>query len=179
VEASAQRPLVLAHRGALQEAPENTLPAFRLALEQGADGVELDVRLTRDGQPIVFHDATLNRTTDGRGLVARATLSELRRLDAGAMFGPAFAGTRLCTLGEALETLSSAKLVNIELKGPSGPGGQLERQVLEAVEEAGARDRVVLSSFGPTKLKRLRRIDRQVAAAWLHGSGPFLRLGLF
>lgn len=171
------RPLIVAHRGARLEAPENTLPAFRLALEQGADGVELDVRLTRDGQAVVLHDATLDRTTDGYGPVSQATLEDLRRLDAGAWFAPAFAGTRLPTLEQALEALSSARWVNVELKGPSGPGERLESQVLRAVERAGTGGRVILSSFGVLQLWHLRRMNRQVALAWLHGPGPVAYLG--
>lgn len=112
------RPLVLAHRGARREAPENTLPAFRRALELGADGVELDVRLNQDVAVIVFHDDRLDRLTDGQGMVERTSTFRLRELDAGKPLGPAFAGTRLCTLPEALEVLRPARLVNIELKGP-------------------------------------------------------------
>lgn len=167
---AAGRPLVLAHRGARLEAPENTLPAFRRALELGADGAELDVQLTRDGAAIVLHDATLERTSDGQGPVARATLAELRRLDAGSWFGRAFAGTRLCTLAEALEVLAPAARVNVELKGPAGKG-MLAARVLEAVRGAGLAERAILSSFSLAHLVRLRRLDGRAALAWLHGPG--------
>jgi glycerophosphoryl diester phosphodiesterase len=114
-----ERPLVLAHRGARREAPENTLPAFQRALELGADGVELDVRVSQDGEVVVFHDAQLDRLTDGRGTVEGSSyFLGMDHLDAGRHFGPAFAGTRLCTLAEALEVLRPARLVNVELKGP-------------------------------------------------------------
>ena len=161
------RPLVLGHRGARREAPENTLPAFRRALEVGADGVELDARLSADGQVIVFHDDRLERTTDGRGAVARASWDELRHLDAGSHFSPAFAGTRICTLAEALEVLRPARLVNVELKGPPEDTG-LERRVLEVVRQAGLGERVVFSSFAPEHLRRLRALDGGAALAWLY-----------
>ena len=80
-------PLVIAHRGSSAYAPENTLAAFQLAAEQGADAIELDVDLTRDGQVVVMHDATIDRTTDGHGRVGDLTLEEIRRADAGAWSG--------------------------------------------------------------------------------------------
>ncbi len=174
----ADRPLILGHRGTRQEAPENTIPAFRYALAVGADGVELDVRLTADGQAVVMHDASLERTTDGRGLLAQTTLAELRELDAGRWFGPAFAGTPPCTLGEALEVLAPARLVNIELKGSLWSERGLERAVLEVVHEQGRQEQVILSCFSPIPLLRLRRMDPQIALAWLHGPGLSGRLGL-
>lgn len=161
------RPLVLGHRGARLEAPENTLPALRRALELGADGVELDARLSADGEAIVFHDDRLERTTNGRGYVAQMTLAELRQLDAGSRFGPAFAGTRICTLAEALELLRPARLVNVELKGPPEDAG-LERCVLEVVHRAGMGERVVFSSFDPEHLRRLRAVDGSATLAWLY-----------
>jgi glycerophosphoryl diester phosphodiesterase len=93
---------VAGHRGAAGRAPENTCASFRLAWELGADMVELDVRLTADGHPIVLHDATLDRTTRGTGRVAERTLAEIRALDAGSHFGPAFAGEHVPGLAEAL-----------------------------------------------------------------------------
>jgi glycerophosphoryl diester phosphodiesterase len=166
VEAYGGRPLVLGHRGARREAPENTLPAFRRALELGADGVELDARLAADGTVIVLHDDSLERTTNGQGRADRLSWDELRCLDAGGRYGPAFAGTPLCTLAEALQVLAPARLVNVELKGLGRDSG-LERQVLEVVRQAGMVQRVVLSSFSRAHLGRLRRLDERIALAWL------------
>lgn len=168
------RPLVLAHRGARLEAPENTLPAFQRAREAGADGVELDVRPTQDGQLVLLHDAVLDRTTDGHGPAHRATLVELRSLDAGSWFDPAFALTRLCTLEEGLAALDWASLVNVERKGPAGH----ERALLRTIAQAGMQGRVVLSAFSPLALWRLRRLDRRVRLAWLHGPSVAGRLAL-
>ena len=167
-----KHPLVLGHRGARREAPENTLPSFRRALEVGAAGVELDARLTADDQVIVLHDADLARTTDGHGRADELTLAEIRGLDAGGYFGPAFAGTRIPTLAEALEVLAPAQLVNVELKGPDEDTG-LERRVLEVVRAAGMLERVVFSSFSPEHLRRLRRLDGQLALATLYGASLF------
>jgi glycerophosphoryl diester phosphodiesterase len=116
---------VIAHRGASAEAPENTLPAFELATRQGADAFELDVRLTADGAPVVCHDATLERTTDGTGLLQTRTLAELRGVNAGARFsldgGVTFpfqdAGARIPTLGEVLWAFPRMPLL-IEIKEP-------------------------------------------------------------
>jgi glycerophosphoryl diester phosphodiesterase len=149
------RPLVIAHRGASGTRPENTLAAFRRAVELGADMIELDVQLTRDGEPVVIHDTTLERTTDGAGCVKDRTLAELRALDAGAWFGPAFAGERVPPLAEVLAAVPLA--INVELK-PGGDDG-LEARTLAVVEAAGALGRIVFSSFEMAALERLRALS--------------------
>src|SRR5918912_617430 len=111
---------VVGHRGAMGHCPENTLASFERGLDLGADWVELDVHLSRDGALVVIHDETLERTTNGAGLVKDHDLAELRRLDAGAWFGPEFAGQRLPTLDEALAWAVRRGLVlDVELK--NGP----------------------------------------------------------
>jgi len=109
-------PLVIAHRGDVTTAPENTLPAFENALTAGADGVELDVRLTQDRQLVVFHDRRLDRTSNGTGRVDGATFSKVRSLDVGSWFGPAFTGERAPTLDEVFESLPRDFLINVEMK---------------------------------------------------------------
>src|SRR6185369_4417312 len=111
--------LLIAHRGASHEAPENTLAAFRLAWEQGADGIEADFRLTRDGRVVCLHDASTGRTTGVDLAVAETSLAELRRLDFGAWKGAHWAGERIPTLEEVLDRLPAGKRFFIELK--SGP----------------------------------------------------------
>ncbi len=108
--------LNVAHRGASGYAPENTLAAFELALAQTADVVEVDVRLTRDGEPVVIHDATVDRTTDGHGEVREKNLTEIRALDAGGWFGPAWRGARVPTLREVLEQFADQVLIDVEFK---------------------------------------------------------------
>jgi len=144
--------LVIAHRGASGTCPENTLAAFRRAEALGAGMIELDVQLTRDGAVVVMHDWTLERTTDGAGAVRDRTLAELRVLDAGAWFAPAFRGERVPTLAEVLAAVRLP--VNVELK-PVGDDGLVER-VLAVVDAAGAGARVVFSSFDASSLVRLR-----------------------
>ncbi|HEY9854311.1 MAG TPA: glycerophosphodiester phosphodiesterase family protein, partial [Stenomitos sp.] len=100
--APSDRPLVIGHRGAMAMAPENTLASFREAIAQGADGLECDVHLTRDGQVVVMHDFTLDRTTEGAGAIAAHTLAELRRLEAGSWYDARFAGEPVPTLAQTL-----------------------------------------------------------------------------
>lgn len=116
----ARRPLIVAHRGASAEAPENTPAAFRLAIEQQADAIELDCRLTRDGAVVVLHDARLERTTDGRGEVRDWTLAQIRRLNAAAHWKRRFPNERVPVLGEVLDLTRGRAQLFIELK-PQAP----------------------------------------------------------
>jgi glycerophosphoryl diester phosphodiesterase len=156
-------PVNLAHRGASARAPENTLEAFRLAVESGAGGLELDVHLTRDGHIVVIHDSTLDRTTDGAGAVARMTLDELRESDAGYNFSPdggetyPYRGLNLYipTLAEVLREFSGVA-VNIDMKADL-PG--IEAAVLKVLREAGAEGRVLVASSRYRAVRRFRRIS--------------------
>ena len=149
---------VWAHRGARAEAPENTIPAFELAIAQGADGVEFDVQLTADGEMVVIHDETVERTTDGHGRVVAYDLAQLQRLDASA--GKAgFEGAQIPTLDQVLTLLAPTSLrLNIELKNSVEDYPGLEEKVLDAVERYGIADRVVLSSFNHYSLKKLQEL---------------------
>ena len=109
-----------AHRGDQKNAPENTLPGLRLAVEKGAHQIEIDVQLSKDGAMVLMHDATVDRTTDGTGKVSDLTFDQLRALDAGSWFGPQFAGTHIPTLREALETIPPPTLCNVHLKDTPG-----------------------------------------------------------
>jgi len=126
-------PLILGHRGALDQAPENTMPAFERAQELAAGGFELDVRLTKDGVPVVMHDEELLRTTGASGTVGGTTLEELRALDAGSWFDPKFQDCRVPTLEEVLEHFASHHLrIVMEIK--EQPGRQREAaQVIGAI----------------------------------------------
>lgn len=140
-----------AHRGASAEAPENTLAAFRRALEAGADGVELDVHLSADGVPVVIHDDTVERTTDGAGPVAFFAAESLRELDAGGWFAPEFAGEPLPTLEETLHLLAGKLRINIEVK--ESRAGMAVVNLLRHLPTAD----VVVSSFDHDLLDDLRR----------------------
>jgi glycerophosphoryl diester phosphodiesterase len=148
------RPLVYAHRGASADAPENTLAAFRLALQQGADGIELDAQRCASGEVVVVHDESLLRTTGRDALVTRTPWSELRALDAGAWKAQQFRGEGVPLLAQVLEAFP--RLVNVELKCETADDGGLTAEVVRIVREAGAADRVLLSSFNPVCLWRAR-----------------------
>lgn len=172
--------LIIAHRGASAEAPENTLAAFRRALEIGVDAVELDVHLTSDGEPVVIHDPVLDRTTDGRGLVRDQALASLRRLDAGRWFGERFAGERVPTLAEALDLLRSVRVI-VEVKnGPIYYPGIAAR--LAAEVRAAAHPSVTASSFDHPVLVELKaeaaRLGIALDTAVLFVGRPVSPLGL-
>jgi glycerophosphoryl diester phosphodiesterase len=131
------RILRIAHRGASRHAPENTLAAFSIAIDQGIDAIEFDVRLTRDGVPVVLHDDRLDRTTDGRGPVAAASFAAVRRLDAGSWFDPRFRGERVPTLAEVLDCAGDRCGVNIEMKTAADRGHLVWSRRLAARSEAG------------------------------------------
>jgi glycerophosphoryl diester phosphodiesterase len=155
------RPLVVtAHRGFSGAAPENTPAAFQAAILTGADMIELDVHLSRDGSLVVIHDDTLKRTTNGRGKVADKTLDDLRLLDAGAWFDPRFSGEKIPVLAEVLALARGRIALNIELKkGKSFPYTmeELADRTLEEVERLGMLDRVLFSSFDPAAIDRILR----------------------
>lgn len=196
----AQRKILIAHRGASAYAPENTLPAYRLAIEQGADYVEQDLQVTRDGVLVCLHDVTLERTTDvarvypervgsielagkaaGRWPVADFTLEEIRRLDAGSWFGEEFRGTRIPTWQEAIEAIRGRAGLYPELKAPelyAKQGLPMEELVLETLRrnglerpEADPRTPVILQSFSAESLKKLRAMGCKLPMTFLIGRG--------
>jgi glycerophosphoryl diester phosphodiesterase len=161
---SASGPWAIAHRGASRDRPENTIAAFDEALRQRCDAIELDLQLTRDGIPVVYHDRTLHKITGRRHRVATRELSELLRLDAGAWFHRRFAGQRIPTLTEVLARYSARTHLFIELKLRSGHATRLRlaRTVAEIVRQAGATDRVHLLCFDLELLEEATRTAREV-----------------
>lgn len=150
------RILNVGHRGARAAAPENTLAAFRRAVELGADGVELDVMLSADGVPIVHHDFKLGRTNNGKGSVRKLTVAQLKRLDAGGWKDPGYAGERIPTLAEVFQTLDRQVVVNVELKINTPWATGLEEAVVSEIKRSHMIDMVVVSSFDPFALLRVR-----------------------
>jgi len=147
------RPIIFAHRGDLAHAPENTLPAFQQAIQKGADGVELDVKLTADGHVIVIHDSTVDRTTDGKGRVASLPLEAIRKLDAGKWFNEKFAGTKVPLLEEVFEVVGKDKMINIELKDYTVSHDGLVKKVCELIKRHDNHSQILFSSFFPSTLK--------------------------
>ena len=152
---SLQTPVLFAHRGASAHAPENTLPAFHLAISQGAPAIEFDIQLTSDGVPVVFHDSTLGRTTNGSGRVQKETLEVIKSYDAGVAFGPAFLGTRIPALEEIFTELDSSIFLNIELKNLATPLDRLPEMAAKIITKHSAENRVLISSFNPIALLRI------------------------
>jgi glycerophosphoryl diester phosphodiesterase len=171
-----ERVLNLAHCGASAVAPPNTLAAFDKAIELGADGIEFDVHLSADGVPVVIHDFTVEATTDGSGRVADLTLAQLKELDAGSSFAPAFAGEHIPTLQEVLEAVGGQLLLNIELKTVSPRDHGLERAVIDQVKQHELSDRVLLSSFNPFSLRRAKGIAPHIPTGLLYAPGMPLPL---
>ncbi len=170
------RPLNLAHRGASAYAPQNTLAAFQLAEKMGADGIELDVHLTADGTLVVIHDFTVDDTTDGSGRVEDMTLAELKRLDAGAWFDVRYAGQQVPTLDEVVDRVGDEMVLNIELKTVAWRGQRLERAVVDFVRARGIGKRVILSSFNPLAMRRVRQLAPDLATGIIYS--PSLPLPL-
>jgi glycerophosphoryl diester phosphodiesterase len=165
--------LVIAHRGDSKVAPENTLPAFASAIKAGADFVELDYYHSADGVPVVFHDAELDRTTDAvaswgarKIKITDRPLSELKLLDAGRWFSQQFAGTRIPTLAEALDTIQSGSMTLIERKGGDPP------TCIELLKQKKLLDRVVVQAFDWKYLEGCHQLAPDLVLAAL-GHNPF------
>jgi len=160
----ARAPLCIAHRGASAHAPENTLAAFSRAFDDGADWIECDVRLTSDGVPVVLHDATLERTTDGKGPVVDRPFDAVRRLDAGSWFAKQFGREHVPSLAEVLDCARGRGGINIELKCEPQRGpvrtvhGRLALAVAAVLVSAGFPGPVVLSSFSRPALRAARSV---------------------
>ena len=166
------RPLVLGHRGASHAAPQNTLAAFRKTADVGADGIELDVHLSRDGVPVVIHNDSVDATTDGKGLVREMTLAQLKALDAGVHFDAPrsdarFANERIPTLEEVLAEVGARLLTNIELK--AAQTAALVPAVVDLVRRMGMTNRVWFSSFKPYALYRARALAPEIPCGLLYG----------
>ena len=167
--------LLLAHRGDSAHRPENTLASFLRALEVGADNIELDVQLTRDGRLIVIHDPTLDRTTTGHGPIASHSLEEIRSLSAGypALFGDRYADEKVPTLDEAFDLLRGRARVLIEIKpeSVSDRDDGIEARVVQAVRQAEMTGQVGIASFNPRALVRCRSFAPELPRAVLFAPG--------
>lgn len=151
--------MVVAHRGFSGKAPENTVAAFTLALDTGVSMIELDVQISKDDHVVVFHDATINRTTDGEGKVSDMTLEELKKLDAGSWFDVKYKDEKIPTLVEALELIAPKAWVNIELKSTRvirKADTQIADATVDVVREMDLLERVLFSSFNHKLMKYVK-----------------------
>jgi glycerophosphoryl diester phosphodiesterase len=159
--------LLIAHRGASGHAPENTLGAFKKAVSLGASFIETDLQLTRDARLVAIHDESVNRTTNGKGLVHEMSLAELRRLDAGSWFGSEYAGERIPTVDEILEFAKKYDVVfYLEIK-PGGAWGA-EHALVAALRESNQIARTVVISFDPAILASARKLEPTLMTALLY-----------
>jgi len=176
-----KKSLVCGHRGASGHAPENTLAAFREAHEAGAEWIEFDVQLSADGEIIVLHDDTLERTTDSGQArrPAELTLAELKKLDAGSWFGPGFAGERIPTLAEVLEEFKGKLGLNIEIKSRAGfeADNGIEGKVAQALADHNLFqiEQVIVSCFDPTRLVALHALDARIPLGALYNPRAYPR----
>ncbi|MGL5918536.1 MAG: glycerophosphodiester phosphodiesterase [Cetobacterium sp.] len=152
---------ILAHRGASGTAPENTIAAFKKALIDGCDGFEFDVQQTKDRKLVVFHDWTLERTSNGSGYLRDYTLEELKKLDAGSWFSEQFIGERIPTLKEVLDIIPDNLLINIELKEEYSIERGTENLLLDTIKNYKHKN-IIVSSFSHNLLKNLKDLDKSV-----------------
>ncbi len=164
---------IIAHRGASMYAPENTMASFQLALEVGADGIELDVHLSKNGVPVVIHDYDVKRTTNGTGYVNELTDKELTELDAGSWFKKEFSDQSIPLLSEVLELCKDTKedfQINIELKSGSTVYPQIEEKVLRIVDDLSLNEKVLISSFDHYAIEKIKNINEEIKTGALFSS---------
>ncbi|GAA0458495.1 glycerophosphodiester phosphodiesterase [Alkalibacillus silvisoli] len=159
---------IFAHRGASHYAPENTLPSFQLAHEMKADGLELDVQLTKDLVPVIIHDENVRRTTNGRGFVQNYTYNELKQLDAGSWYHKRYKHTPIPSLEEFFKWVQNTNMIiNLELKTNVIHYPHIEERVNELINHFKLEDQTVISSFNPETIKRMSEINSNIELAWL------------
>ncbi|HEV2288410.1 MAG TPA: glycerophosphodiester phosphodiesterase family protein [Candidatus Acidoferrales bacterium] len=162
-----RRPWVIGHRGAPGHAPENTIASFRRAVELGAAFIETDLRLSHDARFVAMHDPTVDRTTDGKGLVRELTLAELRELDAGSWYGKQFAGERIPSIEEVLMFARDVDVVAyLEVKIEDAWG--VHHALVSALRAANETARAVIISFDATFLDNVRRLDTTLLTGFLY-----------
>jgi glycerophosphoryl diester phosphodiesterase len=159
------RPLVFAHRGFGDHAPDNSLYAVERALAAGMDGVDVDGQLTRDGELVIFHDLSVDRLTSSTGRVRDKTLAEMLALDLGPKYDSTIRGAKVRTFEDFVRTVKGRGILMVELKVPGLAPTGIEQRAVEIIRRHAAHQDVVLSSFNPLVLHRLKRLDPQVRTA--------------
>ena len=161
---------VISHRGANRVTPQNTIEAFKKAIQFRADGFETDVHLTSDGVPVLCHNYTIDKTSDGKGAIAKNTLDYLKGFDFGSYFHHTFKGTEIPTLEEFLNLSEKAnlKVLNIEIKSPRSKDYTIVDKVIEAVKAHNLFDKLLISSFDPSVLVVCKKIDKNCKTGLLY-----------
>ena len=159
-----------AHRGYKGRYPENTMLAFKKAIEAGASGIELDIHLTKDNQLVIIHDECLERTTNGSGLVCEKSLDELKKLSASKLY-PSFDNQEILTLSEYFEFIKDYKIIsNIELKNSIIDYKDIEKKTYDLIKDFGLVDKIIISSFNHQSLIRMKEIDSTIKCGVLESS---------
>jgi glycerophosphoryl diester phosphodiesterase len=163
-------PLIIAHRGFSDEAPENSMAAFRKAIDAGSDMIELDVRLSADNIPIVFHDRRLQRTSNGRGNLQGKSAAELAAIDNGSWFSPKFHRERIPLLRDIFPLLTTGLSLNIEIKPDvaSLNGASVVESVVEEIHNAKSPAGVIVTSFNHAMVKEVKEVDRSIVTGVLY-----------
>ena len=164
---SSSRPLVFAHRGFGDLAPDNSLFAVERALEAGMDGVDVDGQLTRDSVLVIFHDLSVDRLTSGTGRVREKTAAEMLALDLGPKYDSTVGTAFVRTFEDFVRTAKGRGLLMVELKVPSAKASGIEQQAVGIIQKHGAHDVVILSSFNPLVLYRVKKLDPRVRTAFI------------
>ncbi len=161
---------VISHRGANKVTPQNTLEAFKKAIQFRADGFETDVHLTSDGVPVICHNYTIDKTSDGKGKIAANTLDYLKRFDFGSYFHHTFKGVEMPTLEEFLTLSEKAnlKVLNVEIKSPKNKDYQIVDKVIDAVKAHNLFDKLLISSFDPDLLVYVKDLDENCQTGFLY-----------
>ncbi len=167
-------PKIIGHRGIPHLAPENTMASFEAALVNGAEGLETDIQMTKDGELVLVHDEMLDRTTNGKGLVAMHTLKELQSLDAGSHFNAVFSNEKIPTLREFLAFVSGRDLlINIEIKSGVVLYPGIEQKLIEMLHEFNLTENVIISSFNHYSLVTCKEIDSSIKTGILYMAGLY------
>lgn len=174
--------LNIAHRGFSGKYPENTMLAFRKAVEAGADGIEFDVHFTKDGEIVIIHDERIDRTTNGEGFVCDYTYEELSGFDASAGFSGVYGFNKIPTLREYFEFIKPIDgfITNIELKTSENEYPGIEKAVLGMIDEFGLADRIIISSFNHYSVMRAKEINPDIkcgylVASWIYNFGEYTK----
>ncbi len=169
-----QVPLIIAHRGASSQAPENTMSTFKAAVEAGADAVELDVRLSKDQQVVIMHDRRVDRTTTGVGTVGSHTLEDLKALDAGSWFGRDYTSEQVPTLEEVFQQMPQGYPIYVEMKAGGFGAWRLAQEVARQISAHQRWESAMVASFNPLAARFLQAINNRIVRGYIwSGKHPF------
>lgn len=160
--------LIIGHRGAAGHAPENTIVSVKTAEELGANVIEIDLRQTKDGIPVAIHDPDVDRTTNGCGNVSDFTFNEIQQLDAGSWFDEKFKCVRIPSLQQVIDALNDTTILIIEFKGGLGEYEQIEENTLKIIYENNFTGRVILKSFDPNQLNKVRKLNPGIPLLYVY-----------